>query len=38
MHSPVETLSVKDVERAGRLCAETIAGLPDDFLATQVIQ
>jgi len=38
MHSPVEVLSVKDVERAGRLCAETIAGLPDDFLATQVIQ
>lgn len=33
MHSPVETLDLKDVERAGRLMALFIAGLDADFLA-----
>jgi len=32
MHQPVETLSVRDVERAGRLLASFIAGLELDFL------
>ncbi len=32
MHTMVESLSLKDVERAGRLLAEFIAGLDDDFL------
>ncbi len=34
MHSPVEVISVKDVERTGRLLAHFIAGLAPDFLAT----
>ena len=33
MHSPVETLDLKDVERTGRLLAHFIAGLDADFLA-----
>ncbi len=32
MHSPVEMLSLKDVERAGRLLAEWIARLEPDFI------
>jgi putative aminopeptidase FrvX len=34
MHSPVEVIAVKDVERTGRLMAHFIAGLATDFLAT----
>ncbi len=34
MHSPVETLDLRDIERAGRLLAHFIADLDDDFLAT----
>jgi len=34
MHTPVETVSLKDVERAGRLMAEFIATLDDEFLGT----
>jgi putative aminopeptidase FrvX len=34
MHSPVEVVAVKDVERTGRLMAHFVAGLPPDFLAT----
>ncbi|MBZ0303450.1 MAG: M20/M25/M40 family metallo-hydrolase [Anaerolineae bacterium] len=33
MHSPVETLDLKDIERAGRWMALFIAGLDADFLA-----
>jgi endoglucanase len=36
MHTPVETVSLKDVERAGRLMAEFIASLNDDFLKTLI--
>ena len=32
MHSPVETLDLKDIERCGRLLAHFISGLDDDFL------
>jgi endoglucanase len=32
MHSPVETLDMADIERAGRLLAHVIAGLDADFL------
>ncbi len=32
MHSPVEVVSVKDVERTGRLMAHFVAGLAPDFL------
>ena len=32
MHQPVETLDVRDIERAGRLLANFIAGLEMDFL------
>lgn len=32
MHTPVETVSLKDVERTGRLMAEFIASLDDEFL------
>jgi tetrahedral aminopeptidase len=31
MHTPVETVCLRDVERAGRLLAETICRLPVDF-------
>ncbi len=31
MHSPVETLDLKDIERTGRLLAHFIAALDDDF-------
>jgi endoglucanase len=34
MHTPVETVSLKDVERTGRLMAEFIATLDDEFLKT----
>lgn len=34
MHSPVETGSLKDIARAGRLLAHFIAGLDADFLTT----
>ncbi len=34
MHTPVEVVSVKDVQRAGRLLAEFIAGLAPDFIST----
>jgi endoglucanase len=34
MHTPVEVLSLKDLNRAGRLLAEFIAGLSADFAAT----
>jgi endoglucanase len=34
MHSPVEVIAVKDVERTGRLLAHFIAGLAPDFLET----
>ncbi len=34
MHTPVEVVSVKDVERTGRLMAHFIAGLAPDFLET----
>lgn len=34
MHTPVETLAVKDVERAGRLMAAMISRLDDDWLQT----
>jgi putative aminopeptidase FrvX len=33
MHSPVELVAIKDVERTGRLMAHFIAGLDADFLA-----
>lgn len=34
MHTPVETVCLRDVERAGRLLAETICRLPADFAAS----
>ena len=34
MHTPVEVIAIKDVQRTGRLLAEFIAGLGPDFLAT----
>ena len=34
MHTPVETVSLKDVRRAGRLMAEFISALPQDFMQT----
>jgi putative aminopeptidase FrvX len=32
MHTPVEVVAVKDIQRAGRLLAEFIAGLTPDFM------
>ena len=34
MHTPVEVIAIKDVQRTGRLLAEFIAGLDPDFLST----
>lgn len=34
MHSSVETASLKDIDRTGRLMAEFVAGLADDYLDT----
>ncbi len=34
MHSPVEIVDLNDIRRAGRLLAEFITGLEDDFLTT----
>ena len=36
MHMPVEAVSVKDIQRAGRLLAEFIASLDSDFVDTIV--
>jgi len=33
MHTPVEMVAMKDIQRAGRLLAEFIAGLPLDFMS-----
>ncbi len=32
MHSPVETLDLKDIERCGRLLAHFICALDEDFV------
>jgi len=32
MHTPVEVVAIKDIQRAGRLIAEFIAGLQPDFM------
>ncbi len=34
MHSPVETLDLADIERAGRLLAHFITRLDEDFMTT----
>jgi tetrahedral aminopeptidase len=34
MHTPVEMVTLKDIQRAGRLLAEFIAGLESDFMST----
>jgi putative aminopeptidase FrvX len=34
MHTPVEVVAIKDIQRAGRLMAEFIAGLTADFMET----
>lgn len=36
MHTPVESVAVKDIQRAGRLLAEFIASLEEDFIETIV--
>ena len=36
MHTPVESVSIKDVQRAGRLLAEFIVSLEEDFVDTIV--
>jgi endoglucanase len=33
MHTPVELISIKDIQRTGRLLAEFISGLEDDFVS-----
>jgi endoglucanase len=32
MHTPVEVVALKDIQRTGRLMAEFIAGLKPDFI------
>jgi len=34
MHTPVEMVTLKDIRRAGRLLAEFVAGLEEDFMQT----
>lgn len=34
MHTPVELVAIKDIQRAGRLLAEFIASLENDFMST----
>jgi endoglucanase len=34
MHTPVELVMLKDIQRAGRLLAEFVAGLEPDFMST----
>jgi endoglucanase len=34
MHTPVEMVALKDIQRAGRLLAEFVASLETDFLST----
>jgi tetrahedral aminopeptidase len=34
MHTPVEMVAFKDIQRAGRLLAEFVAGLEPDFMST----
>ncbi len=34
MHTPVEVVSIKDIRRAGRLLAEFVASLEEDFVKT----
>ena len=36
MHTPVEVVAIKDIQRAGRLLAEFIAGLGPDFMEQMV--
>ena len=36
MHTPVESVSLKDIQRAGRLMAEFVASLEADFVDTIV--
>lgn len=36
MHTPVETVAVKDIQRTGRLLAEFIAALQENFMETMV--
>ena len=36
MHTPVESVSIKDVQRAGRLMAEFIVSLEENFLETVI--
>ena len=38
MHTPVETVCLRDVERTGRLLAEFICGLPADFAESLVVR
>jgi tetrahedral aminopeptidase len=32
MHTPVEVVAIKDIQRIGRLLAEFVAGLEPDFM------
>jgi endoglucanase len=36
MHTPVEIVSMKDIQRAGRLLAEFVASLKEDFIEKMV--